>query len=629
MSDIQIEDVAALFDLVDVMDELKQTLGRYTMDDPMTLPMATSSLGNPAFVVRQLIDKFVIACSALEIAIASNYIAESHSKLRDKITSTTELLGRSYVPGCRHRNLLLESFQNRFGSGRDGYQLNLADSYTYGQISDLLTVAHEFFFDPDVLSLRALLDGPFMASGTLSFFEDLSSLKAVARSLSDGDDAEEHQSSYNAAIRGVIAYAEMAAWLGEVCADLDAEKSKEPVRFLFAPEDGIRWDQLSVVFETIFEMVEKSKNRAERVSSDHEILQRDWKASRRQILNLMGNSYYQTSGEFFRWPEGISPIDGSGVPAVGISFNKVVNLGLDELRNRRGAFETRIQLAIHDINAIGSDVGFAERLAFGEALVTPELRTGKTIRDEVLTAHEVHKSQRVREDGSVSQPRLRGRYSPYLGDTAPDFSADTTEGRIDFHDWIGDSWCLLVSHPKDFTPVGTTEMGYIAGLKPEFDKRNCKIIGLSIDPVSDHTDWSRDIEETQGHAINFPLIGDSDGTISKIYGILPTYSGSGEAEGRLADIATVRSLFLIGPDKKIWAYLVYPISTGRNFDEVLRLLDSCQLTARHKVATPVNWKQGDDVIIVPAVSDEEAKEKFAGGWKAPKPYLRIVRQPED
>src|SRR5919199_6031145 len=217
--------------------------------------------------------------------------------------------------------------------------------------------------------------------------------------------------------------------------------------------------------------------------------------------------------------------------------------------------------------------------------------------------------------------------SLHIGDEAPDFTAETTAGPIRFHEWIGDGWAILFSHPKDFTPVCTTELGYMAGLKPEFDKRNCKILGLSVDPVGDHAKWSKDIEETQGHAVNYPLIGDPELKVAKLYDMLPEDAGA-TSEGRTpADNATVRSVFVIGPDKKIKAMLTYPISTGRNFDEVLRLLDSCQLTSKHQVATPVNWKQGDDVIIVPSVSDEQAKQKFPGGWKAPKPYLRIVAQP--
>ena len=214
-----------------------------------------------------------------------------------------------------------------------------------------------------------------------------------------------------------------------------------------------------------------------------------------------------------------------------------------------------------------------------------------------------------------------------INDEAPDFTAETTEGTISFHDWIGDGWAVLFSHPKDFTPVCTTELGYMAGLKGEFDKRNTKVIGLSVDPVGNHEQWSKDIEETQGHAVNYPLIGDPELKVAKLYDMLPAAAGD-TSEGRTpADNATVRTVFVIGPDKKIKMSMTYPMSTGRNFDEVLRVIDSCQLTATHQVATPVNWKQGEDVIIVPAVSDEAAKEKFPGGWKAPKPYLRIVPQP--
>ncbi|GMR04107.1 MAG: peroxiredoxin [Gammaproteobacteria bacterium] len=214
-----------------------------------------------------------------------------------------------------------------------------------------------------------------------------------------------------------------------------------------------------------------------------------------------------------------------------------------------------------------------------------------------------------------------------IGDEAPDFTAETTEGTISFHEWIGEGWALLFSHPKDFTPVCTTELGYLAKLKPEFDKRNCKVIGLSVDSVSDHKAWAKDIEETQGHALNYPLIGDTDLKVAKQYDMIhPNASGSAK-ERKAADNATVRSVFIIGPDKKIKLMITYPMSTGRDFDEVLRVLDSCQLTATHKVATPVNWKQGEDVIIVPAVSNDEAKEKYPGGWKSPKPYIRIVQQP--
>jgi thioredoxin-dependent peroxiredoxin len=215
-----------------------------------------------------------------------------------------------------------------------------------------------------------------------------------------------------------------------------------------------------------------------------------------------------------------------------------------------------------------------------------------------------------------------------IGDIAPDFIAETTEGRIRFHEWIGDSWAILFSHPKDFTPVCTTELGYMAGLKPEFDKRNTKIIGLSVDPVDDHKRWANDIKETQGYAPNYPMIGDADLNVAKLYEMLPA-SEAGIAKGRTAnDNMTVRNVFVVGPDKKIKLILVYPMSTGRNFDEVLRVLDSLQLTAKHKVATPANWKQGDDVIISGAVSDEEARKVYPDGWKAPRPYIRIVPQPK-
>ena len=214
-----------------------------------------------------------------------------------------------------------------------------------------------------------------------------------------------------------------------------------------------------------------------------------------------------------------------------------------------------------------------------------------------------------------------------INSEVPDFTADTTQGKIHFHEWIGNGWAILFSHPKNFTPVCTTELGYMAGLAPEFEKRNTKIIGLSVDQVVDHEKWSKDIEETQGHAVNYPLIGDPELKIAKAFDMLPEEAGT-TSQGRTAmDNATVRSVFVIGPDKKVKAMLTYPMSTGRNFDEVLRLLDSCQLTAKHKVATPVNWKHGDDVIIVPAVSDAEAKEKYPSGWKSPKPYIRIVPQP--
>jgi len=210
---------------------------------------------------------------------------------------------------------------------------------------------------------------------------------------------------------------------------------------------------------------------------------------------------------------------------------------------------------------------------------------------------------------------------------APNFTADTTQGKISFHDWIGDSWAILFSHPKDFTPVCTTELGYMAKLKPEFDKRNTKILGLSVDPVGNHTKWAKDIEETQGHAPNYPMVGDPELKVAKLYDMLPEGAGT-TSEGRTAaDNATVRSVFIIGPDKKIKAMLTYPMSSGRNFDEVLRLLESCQLTAKHSVATPVNWKPGEDVIIAPTLSDEQARAKFPNGWKALKPYLRVTPQP--
>jgi alkyl hydroperoxide reductase subunit AhpC len=213
-----------------------------------------------------------------------------------------------------------------------------------------------------------------------------------------------------------------------------------------------------------------------------------------------------------------------------------------------------------------------------------------------------------------------------IGDTAPNFTAETTEGTIDFHEWMGDSWAVLFSHPKDFTPVCTTELGYMAKIKPEFDRRNVKIIGLSVDSTGDHEGWARDIAETQGTAPNYPIIGDADFTVSKLYGMLPT-GVEGEASDRTAaDNQTVRNVFVIGPDKKVKLVLVYPMTTGRNFDEVLRVVDSLQLTARHKVSTPVNWKQGDDVIIAGSVSNDEAKELF-GSWEEPKPYIRIVPQP--
>jgi alkyl hydroperoxide reductase subunit AhpC len=214
-----------------------------------------------------------------------------------------------------------------------------------------------------------------------------------------------------------------------------------------------------------------------------------------------------------------------------------------------------------------------------------------------------------------------------IGDTAPDFEADTTKGRIHFHDWLGDSWCLLFSHPKDFTPVCTTELGYLAKLQPEFDKRHCKVIGLSVDPVTDHRRWLSDIADATGEHVDYPIIGDHDLAIAKLYDMLPSDAGTTAENRTAANNQTVRTVFLIGPDKLIKAMLIYPMSSGRNFDEVLRLLESCQLTAQYKVATPVNWKEGEDVIIVPAVTNDEARERFPEGWKTIKPYFRVVPQP--
>jgi alkyl hydroperoxide reductase subunit AhpC len=214
-----------------------------------------------------------------------------------------------------------------------------------------------------------------------------------------------------------------------------------------------------------------------------------------------------------------------------------------------------------------------------------------------------------------------------IGDTAPDFEAQTTEGKIRFHDWIGDSWAVLFSHPKDFTPICTTELGYMARIKPEFDKRGVKIIGLSVDAVDNHAKWADDIKETQGFAPNYPMIGDTDFNVSKLYGMLPASTSGDPTKRTAADNQTVRTVFVIGPDKKIKLILIYPMTTGRNFDEVLRVIDSLQLTAKHKVATPVNWKQGEDVIIAGSVSDDDAKKTYPNGWKSPKPYIRIVPQP--
>jgi alkyl hydroperoxide reductase subunit AhpC len=215
-----------------------------------------------------------------------------------------------------------------------------------------------------------------------------------------------------------------------------------------------------------------------------------------------------------------------------------------------------------------------------------------------------------------------------IGDTAPDFEAETTQGRIRFHEWIGDSWCVLFSHPKDFTPVCTTELGYMAKIKPEFDARNVKIIGLSVDPVDSHAKWAADIRETQGHAPNYPLIGDPDLEVARLYEMLPAETRGSAAARTPADNQTVRNVLVIGPDKKIKLTIAYPMTTGRNFDEILRVIDSLQLTARHRVATPVNWRRGEDVIIAGSVSDEEARKIYPQGWKAPRPYLRIVPQPK-
>jgi thioredoxin-dependent peroxiredoxin len=231
------------------------------------------------------------------------------------------------------------------------------------------------------------------------------------------------------------------------------------------------------------------------------------------------------------------------------------------------------------------------------------------------------------DDLCIICPASGGPFILRINDEAPDFTAETSQGTIHFHEWIGNGWAILFSHPKDFTPVCTTELGYMAGLQPEFEKRNCKIIGLSVDPVSSHKKWAADIEETQGHRVNYPMIGDPELKVAKLYDMLPADAGN-SSEGRTAATnATVRTVFVVGPDKKIKLMLSYPMSTGRNFDEVLRVVDSMQLTAMHKVATPVNWKQGEDVIILPAVSEEEAKQSYPGGWKSPKPYLRIVPQP--
>jgi thioredoxin-dependent peroxiredoxin len=240
--------------------------------------------------------------------------------------------------------------------------------------------------------------------------------------------------------------------------------------------------------------------------------------------------------------------------------------------------------------------------------------------DKASTAHPLGQERNVRV-------QRRGTMALQIGDTAPDFEAQTTEGRIRFHDWIGDSWAVLFSHPKDFTPVCTTELGYMAKVKPEFDRRSVKVIGLSVDSVGHHARWASDIEQTQGQAPNYPIIGDADFKVSKLYGMLPAATSGDPLERTPADNQTVRNVFVVGPDKKIKLVLVYPMTTGRNFDEVVRVIDSLQLTATHKVATPVNWQQGEDVIIAGSVSDDEARKTYPGGWKAPRPYLRIVPQP--
>jgi alkyl hydroperoxide reductase subunit AhpC len=228
----------------------------------------------------------------------------------------------------------------------------------------------------------------------------------------------------------------------------------------------------------------------------------------------------------------------------------------------------------------------------------------------------------------IEIPKRRFELNLRINDIAPDFEAETTHGHIRFHEFIGDSWCVLFSHPKDFTPVCTTELGYLAGLEGEFAKRNCKIVGLSVDPVADHGKWSADIESSQGHKVGYPMIGDHDLKVAKLYDMLPADSGETSAGRTPANNATVRTVFVIGPDKKIKLMLIYPMTTGRNFDEVLRVLDSMQLTAKHPVATPVNWKQGDDVIIVPSVSNDDAAKKYPAGWKTVLPYLRVVAQPK-
>jgi thioredoxin-dependent peroxiredoxin len=259
-------------------------------------------------------------------------------------------------------------------------------------------------------------------------------------------------------------------------------------------------------------------------------------------------------------------------------------------------------------------------------LTMRKLELQRVYREARIQSRNIERQPPAERPRSVMTTR-RSEMTLRINSEAPNFTAETTEGVIDFHQWIGNGWAILFSHPKDFTPVCTTELGYMARLKPEFDKRNCKIIGLSVDPVGNHSRWVRDIEETQGYAVNYPMIGDPELKVAKLYDMLPEEAGN-SSEGRTAaDNAPVRAVFFVNPEKKIKAMLTYPMTSGRNFDEVLRLLDSLQLTAAAPVATPVNWTKGDDVIIVPAVSDEQAREKFPGGWRAPKPYLRIVPQP--
>jgi thioredoxin-dependent peroxiredoxin len=265
--------------------------------------------------------------------------------------------------------------------------------------------------------------------------------------------------------------------------------------------------------------------------------------------------------------------------------------------------------------------------AFGAARVVLSANNNNVMRTLFTNHRSLITDFPIAKPGIIIQPQ-EGNSLLRINDEAPNFTAETSQGTINFHEWIGNGWAILFSHPKDFTPVCTTELGYMAGLQPEFEKRNCKIIGLSVDPVSSHSRWAADIEETQGHKVKYPMIGDPELKIAKLYDMLPADAGD-SSEGRTAAAnATVRTVFVVGPDKKVKLMLSYPMSTGRNFDEVLRVVDSMQLTAKYKVATPVNWKQGDDVIILPSVPEEEAKQKYPGGWKSPKPYLRIVPQPK-